>query len=266
MAFSERDPQNRGGLSPWFDKYDALHNPAAHRRPDLPGMNFTARATKALKVTSFSEDKEYRRFLIMLEHGIPLAAVWDKCIAAGLDPKMLLNDPDGPAKNQKLRDPKKEAEDEAELFLTRMQNEPWKAHAADWNQMQRSSLNLRDAALLPRTVGLAAEQRLQRRKQNDIDETRRGQAAPGEFSELNYSYIPPFTCLKHSSFLFSPLPNKKRLRTVPAHSPGHQPIDCGSEARAKDAAQLPPSVRLLLGRLQEHATHRHRRSGRLGHS
>jgi hypothetical protein len=121
--------------------------------------------------------------LLMLEHGVPLAAVWDKVIASGLDPSKLLNDPEGPAEHQPLRDPNKEQEACEDIFIKRMEVAPWRAHAVDWSGMQRhASLNLRDEPLFPRGVGLAQQQRLEERRQDDWEEHRRARAAPGHQS------------------------------------------------------------------------------------
>ena len=62
-------------------------------------MDENARGNKALNILKFSDDHKYKPFLLMLDNGIPLAGVWDRCIAAGLDPSKLLNDCQGPGED-----------------------------------------------------------------------------------------------------------------------------------------------------------------------
>ena len=104
-------------------------------------MNMDARGNKALNILKFRDDPSYKPFLQMLEHGIPLAAVWDRALEAGLDPARLLDDGDGPAVFQPMRDPVQEEAEALELFSNRSQEEAtWRALRTDWLQMSRSSV------------------------------------------------------------------------------------------------------------------------------
>lgn len=99
----------------------------------------------------------------MLEHGIPLAAVWDKTIEAGLDPSHLLDDCEGPAIHQKVRNPQNEENEALELFVSRVDAQAsWRAHQTDWKEMQRSSIGTEDKPLLPSLAGMMQRQRVQR--------------------------------------------------------------------------------------------------------
>lgn len=142
-------------------------------------MDPTVRGTKALNMLKFGDDKEYKPLLLMLEHGVPLASVWDRCIEAGLDPARLLDDAEGPAVHQQVRDPLAEEEEATELFVNRAQVEGWRAHKTDWHQMQRSSVRTRDTPLLPRQPGLLQQQRLERARQREHTEKVVQRAAEG---------------------------------------------------------------------------------------
>jgi len=143
-------------------------------------MDPDARGNKALNVMKFGDDPRYKPFLQMLEHGIPLAAVWDRCLEAGLDPKYLLDDVQGPAVHQPLRDPLAEEEEALELFAHRSEREAtWRALRTDWPAMARSSVRTGDAPLLPRSCGLLQQQRLERQKQAGHLEVRAQEAAEG---------------------------------------------------------------------------------------
>jgi len=143
-------------------------------------MDPDARGKTALNILKFGEDEKYKPFLLMLEHGIPLAAVWDRCAEVGLDPSKLLDDAGGPAVHQKVRDPVREEEEALELFAKRSQEEAtWRAHRTDWQLMQRGSVRTADTPLLPRTTGLLQQQRVERAAQAVHAEKREAQAAEG---------------------------------------------------------------------------------------
>mmetsp|Transcript_19475 Transcript_19475/g.40024 ORF Transcript_19475/g.40024 Transcript_19475/m.40024 type:complete len:352 (-) Transcript_19475:90-1145(-) len=157
----EYRPVPVGGMAVYFNK----HEGAQPRSRSLKTMDPDARGTTALNMLKFGEDPMYKPFLLMLEHGVPLASVWDRCIEAGLDPSKLLDDPEGPAIHQYLRSPAEEEEKATKIFVGRAQEEGWRAHKTDWLQMQRSSVRTGDAPLLPRYPGLLQQQRLERARQ-----------------------------------------------------------------------------------------------------
>ena len=173
---AEQIPASVGGLSVLFNK----HPGALPRRRVLSSMDPDARGTKALNLTKFADDEKYKPFLLMLEHGVPLASVWDRCLEAGISPKPLLNDAQGPAVNQQVRQPDKEEEDSLEYFANKAQDESsWRAHRTDWADMQRSSLCLPDTPLLPRAPGLLQQQRVERTRQAAHTEVAMTRAAEG---------------------------------------------------------------------------------------
>jgi hypothetical protein len=129
-------------------------------------------------VLKFAEDAKYKPFLLMLEHGIPLAAVWDKTLEAGLDPSHLLDDCEGPAIHQVVRDPDREENDALEKFVGRVDSEAeWRSHQTDWTDMKRSSVNMKDTPLIPRYAGIIQRQRVQRAAQATHSQMREQLAA-----------------------------------------------------------------------------------------
>lgn len=159
---SEFQPVQVGGYAAYYNK-----DKGVQPRTRIPhSLDPDARGTKATHVLKFKDDPKYKPFLLMLEHGIPLAAVWDRCIEAKLDPAHLLDDAEGPAIHQVLADPEEEEAAALALFAERAQADgAWRAHGNDWHAMQRSSVGLKDTPLLPRNVGLLQQQRVERSKQ-----------------------------------------------------------------------------------------------------
>jgi hypothetical protein len=151
-------------------------------------MDPDARGRLALNVRKMAEDASYKPFLLMLEHGVPLAAVWDRCLEAGLHPKHLLDDPEGAAVHQPLRSPLRDDDAADAHFSQQAQSDAsWRAHRTDWHAMQRSSMRMADQPLLPLTSGLLQQQRIERARQQQREETASAQAQPGHQAFLPIS-------------------------------------------------------------------------------
>ena len=143
-------------------------------------MDPDIRGRLASNVLKMADDASYKPFLLMLEHGVPLAAVWDRCLEAGLNPKHLLDDPEGVAVHQPLRSPLRDDDAAEDYFSEKAQSDAiWRANRTNWQAMQKSSLRMPDQPLLPPTAGLITQQRIERAAQEQREETASAEAQPG---------------------------------------------------------------------------------------